>query len=85
MIVFVPDRRIDSSRPSASSEARGAPESHKPTTKTEKETTAQSELEEGEIQSEDEEDKGVKEEDAEGHLGDLDDPAVQNAAPSVLP
>ncbi|XP_027027038.1 box C/D snoRNA protein 1 isoform X2 [Tachysurus fulvidraco] len=81
----VPDGRIDSSRPPASSEARGAPESHKHTTETEKETTAQSELEEGEVQSEDEEDNGVKEEDAEGHLGDLDDPAVRNVAPSVSP
>lgn len=63
MIVFVPDRSIISSRPPASSEAQGAPESH--TARTKKETTAQSELEEGEIRSEDdeEEDEDVKDDD----------------------
>lgn len=112
--MFVPDKGIISSRPSSSSEARGAPESHP--ARTEKETMAESELEEGEIQSEDEEDNNLKktlnepphhlndddddddlkntagsechlprpssdniDEDVEGHLGDLESPAVQNA------
>ncbi|XP_053542266.1 box C/D snoRNA protein 1 [Ictalurus punctatus] len=111
----IPDKGIISSRPSSSSEARGAPESHP--ARTEKETMAESELEEGEIQSEDEEDNNLKktlnepphhlnddddddddlkntagsechlprpssdniDEDVEGHLGDLESPAVQNA------
>ncbi|KAG7323459.1 hypothetical protein KOW79_013161 [Hemibagrus wyckioides] len=72
------------------SEPQGAPENHKHTTRTEKETTEQPELEEGEIQSEEEEDNCVQEEedgdikipDIESHLGDLDGPTVQNAVMS---
>ncbi|KAK3547779.1 hypothetical protein QTP86_029937 [Hemibagrus guttatus] len=90
----VSDKRIILPHPSSSSEPQGAPESHKHTVRTEKETTEQLELEEGEIQSEDEEDSHIKvEEDGdikntniEGHLGGLDGPIVQNAAcfPSCL-
>lgn len=55
-----PDRSITSPRPSSSSQARAAPESLAHTARPDTETTAQ--LEEGEIQSEDEEDTGGKEE-----------------------
>ncbi|XP_034167429.2 box C/D snoRNA protein 1 [Pangasianodon hypophthalmus] len=71
----IPDRSIISPRPSSSSEAQGAPESH--TARPGKETTAQSELEEGEIQSEDEE------EEEEEDVKDDDQNAIGNVSCSV--
>lgn len=59
--MFVPERNITLLSPSSSSEAQGAPESR--TVRTKKET-AQSELEEGELRSEDEEE--VEEDDVKG-------------------